>query len=691
MIERLQHVKRYVALSAVLAGLFLMPAPTPAEPKPAKQDPLVARMVCEYLKRGHLNRPAIDDELSRRLFRRFLKDLDPAKLYFLKSDIDEFKKFETELDDQLLEGDLKFAYQVHERFVSRVAERQKLIQELVNAPHDFTVKEYLDTDYDNLPYAGSADELRERWRTRIKYDLLQHKIGEKPLPDDEAKKKVLARYDSALKRWKQFDGSDLLELYLTALTTSVDPHSTYMSPITLDDFEIAMRLNLDGIGALLRSEEGTTTISEIVPGGAAAKDGHLKPKDKIIAVAQGDGKFVDAVDMKLQDVVKMIRGPRGTKVQLKVIPVGKVEPYVLELTRQKIELKSQEARGDVVEQGKKPNGKPYLIGVIDLPSFYAEMGTGRGKADAKSATEDVRKILKEFEEKNVDGVVLDLRRNGGGSLYEARALTGLFIDKGPVVQVRSGAVRSGTNPVRQLDDPERGVVYGGPLIVLTSRFSASASEILAGALQDYGRALIVGDSTTYGKGTVQTVIDLGGQIDAGDTPPKLGALKLTIQQFYRVNGDSTQEHGVASDVVLPSLTEALAGGEKEQEFALSFDKVEAVKHEHLDHVPADVKAVVQERSAKRVKESADFNKLVKDVELFNERKARKKVPLNEQELRDQSKKDDADKIDQKVKELTPDDPPSSETAFKFKRNFINNEVLQIMEDYLQGKKLVAGR
>jgi carboxyl-terminal processing protease len=663
-----------------------MPAPTPAEPKQSKQDPLVARMVCEFLKRGHLNRPEIGDDVSRRLFRRFLKDLDPAKLYFLKSDIDEFKKSETELDDQLLEGDLKFAYKVYDRFITRMTERQKTIQELVNAKHDFEAKEYLDTDYDNRDWAGSADELGERWRARIKFDLLQQRVAEKPLPEDEAKKKVLSRYESTLKRWKQFDNSDLMELYLTALTTSIDPHSTYMSPTTLDDFEIAMRLNLDGIGAVLRSEDGVTTVNEVVPGGAAAKEGHLKPKDKIVGVAQGDSKFVDAVDMKLTDVVKMIRGARGTKVQLKVIPVGKIEPYVLELTRQKIELKSQEARGDIVEQGKKPSGKPYLVGVIDLPSFYAEMGAGRaGKADAKSATEDVRKILKEFEAKGVDGVVLDLRRNGGGSLYEARALTGLFIDQGPVVQVKNSQGR-----VQHQDDPEAGVVYGGPLVVLTSRFSASASEILAGAMQDYGRALIVGDSTTFGKGTVQTVIDLGGQLQS-DPPQKLGALKLTIQQFYRVNGDSTQEHGVAADVILPSLTEHLAGGEKEQEFALAFDHVKPTAHEHLDLVQADVKKTIQERSAKRVKDSADFQKLSKDIDLFNERKARKKVPLNEKELREQMHKEDAEKIDQKVEELSPKEPPSSEAAFKFKRNFINNEVLQIMEDYLQGKKLVAGR
>jgi len=475
------------------------------------------------------------------------------------------------------------------------------------------------------------------------------------------------------------DNADLLEIYLTDLTTSIDPHSTYMSPTTLDDFEIAMRLNLDGIGAVLRSENGETVVVEVVPGGAAGKDGRLKPNDKIVGVAQGDGKFVDALDMKLQEVVKMIRGKRETKVELKVVPVGKIEPIVIELTRQKIELKSQEARGEVVEQGKKADGKPYLVGVIDLPSFYAD-----GKA-TKSATEDVRRLLKDFESKNVDGVVLDLRHNGGGLLTEAVSLTGLFIDQGPIVQVKGSA-----GGVKHRDDPEKGTVYAGPLMVLTSRFSASASEILAGALQDYGRALVVGDTSTYGKGTVQTVIDLGDQI--GGTPPaKLGALKLTIQQFYRVNGDSTQARGVLSDVVLPTLTEHLGEGEKQQENALAFDKVKPIDHDNLSLITPELKTLLQKRSAERIKGSNDFTKLAKDIESFKERKARKKVSLNEKELREQLKKEDAEKLDQKEKELTPPETPSSDVAYKFKKNYMNDEVLQIMEDFIQGKKLLASR
>lgn len=682
MTVRKSQTQRTLALLAALLGLLLLPMRAPAEPVAGRQDRLVIQMVCEFLHRGHLVKPEINDEISKRLFQRFLKDLDPSKLYFLKSDVEDFKKLEGGLADSLLRGDMTFAYKVYERFVTRVGERMKLIEELVNAPHDFTVKEYLSTDFDKMDYAADEGELGERWRKRIKFDLLLPRLGKKPVSEAEAKKQVLTRYKSLLKRWKQLDNYELMELYLSDLTTSVDPHSTYMSPATLDDFDIAMRLHLDGIGALLRSENGQTIVAEVIPGGAAAADGRLKANDKIIGVAQGDGKFVDVIDMKLREVVKLIRGRRGTKVELKIVPAEKIEPVVYGLTRQNIELKDQEARSEIVEQGKKADGTPYRIGVIDLPSFYADMKLGPGAG--KSATEDVRKLLKEFNAKGVDGVVLDLRRNGGGALTEALSLTGLFIDHGPVVQVKGPEGR-----VQHRDDPERGTVYSGPLIVLASRLSASASEILAGALQDYGRALIVGDTTTHGKGTVQMVIDVGNQLQA-DPTPKLGALKLTIQQFYRVNGDSTQNRGVASDVVLPSLTEVLATGEKDLEHALPFDHVKPADHEELGLVPADVKDALKARSAERIKKSADFTKLLKDIEQVKERKERKAVPLNEKELREQFSKEDAEKADQKDDGL-PKEPPSDGSPYKFQRNTTNNEVLQIMQDFLQGKKLLTAR
>jgi carboxyl-terminal processing protease len=682
MMKGYLRLQRLSLALVVAAAILLVAAPALAEPKPEKQDATIALFICNLLNKHHLNTPEIGDDISKKLFHRFLKDIDPAKLYFLKTDVDEFKKQETDLDDQLLKGDVSFAYQVYAKYMERLAERQKLIAELVEVKHDFTVKEYLDTDYDKIDYVSTDDELKERWRKRIKFDLLLQRIGDKPVPEAEAKKKILDRYQGQLKRWKQVDNADLLELYLTDLTTCVDPHSTYMSPATLDDFEIAMRLNLDGIGAMLRSENGQTTIVEVVPGGAAAEDGRLKPNDKIVAVAQGDGEFVDIVDMKLREAVKLIRGKRGTKVQLKVVPAGKIDAVVLELTRRKIEMKNQEARGEIVEQGKKADGSPYRVGVIDLPSFYAEMGFSRERGpEPKSATEDVRKLLKEFESKKVDGVILDLRQNGGGSLTEALALTGLFIDEGPIVQVRSS-----DGHVQGKNDPEKGVVYGGPLMVLCSRFSASASEILAGALQDYGRAVIVGDTATHGKGTVQTVIDLGSQLRR-EPPPKLGALKLTIQQFYRVNGDSTQVRGVLSDVVIPALSEYLATDEKELDFALAFDHIKSADHANLQMVSTDVVKKLKDRSTERIKASPDFTKLAKEIEQFKVRKGRKSLPLNEKELRAEFSDEEVKKLDMKD-EPAPENPMEG-AVYKFKRNFTNNEVLSIMEDFISAEGLLA--
>ena len=677
--QRLSRAQRGVAVLAALAGLLVLSSRLAADVSAGKQDGLVVRLVCDFLQRGHLSRPEINDNLSRRLFQRFFKELDPTKMYFLRSDVDEFRKQETELDDMLLRGDMSFAYKVHQRFLARVAERLKLVGELVNAPHDFTVKEYLETDYDNLDYARTDAELRERWRKRVKFDLLFHRLGTKPVPEAEARDKVLKRYQSVLKRWRQVDNYDLMELYLSALTSCADPHSSYMSPTTVDDFDIAMRLHLQGIGAVLRSENGETVVVEVVPGGAAAADGRLKPKDKIVAVAQADGQFLDVGDMKLTEVVKLIRGSKGSKVYLKVVSAEQIEPHVIALTRQTIQLKDQAARSEIVEQGKKPDGQPYRIGVIDLPSFYAD--TKGGPGENRSATEDVRRILMAFKAQGVDGVILDLRRNGGGALSEALSLTGLFIDQGPVVQVKGSNGR-----VERYDDPERGTVYGGPLMVLVSKLSASASEILAGALQDYGRALVVGDSATHGKGTVQMVIDLGSRLQA-EPPPKLGALKLTIQQFYRVNGDSTQNRGVASDVVLPSLTDHLGTGEKELDNALAFDRVRAADHPNLGMVPEELKAVLRARSAQRVKESKEFVRLNKEIELLEARRARKAIPLNEKELKEQFSQEEAEKADQKASGLLPPEQSADKGPYKLQRNFMNNEVLNIMEDFLHGKQL----
>lgn len=676
MAQRFLHSPYRTALGAIVA-LLLVPFCASAQPTPGKDDRLVAQMVCEFLQEGHVTRPMLGDEISKRLFRRFLKDLDPGKVYFLKSDIDEFKKQETELAGMLLKGDVSFAYKVYERFLERVGQRLKLIDELADTKFDFTVKEYLDTDTAKMDYPASDKELAERWRKRIKFDLLRERLGTKPLPEAEARKKVRDRYHSFARRMKQLDNYDLLEVYLSSLAASLDPHGAYMSPNTLDDFEISMRLSLQGIGAVLREENGQTIVVEVVPGGAASKDGRLKPNDKIIAVAQGDGQYVDVVDMRLRDAVKLIRGAKGTKVELKVVPAGKLEPVVYSMTRQQVEIKSQAARYEIVEQGKKPDGKPYRFGVIDLPSFYDSRGKDTGAVT--SASKDVERILKELTARGVDGVILDLRSNPGGLLREAVALAGLFIDQGPVVQVKDPG-----EGIKRLDDPVKGIAYDGPLMVLVNRSSASASEIVAATLQDYGRALIVGDSATHGKGTVQAVIDLGEQLRKA-RPGKLGALRLTMQQFYRVNGDSTQNRGVLSDIVLPSLSEYLSTPEKDMEHALAFDRVKAVDHQTFNMVPAELKAVWKARSAQRVQASKEFAKLAKDIERVKGLRDRKQIPLSEAELKAQMSKEEADDADP---EAAPKEPKTDDGVYKFPRNFTSTEILKIMEDVVQGKKLL---
>ncbi|HYT89394.1 MAG TPA: carboxy terminal-processing peptidase [Gemmataceae bacterium] len=666
-------------LLGALVGLLLFPFCLAAEPVQGKNDPLVAQAVCDFLQQGHVTRPTIDSKISKRLFQRFLKELDPNKVYLQKSDIEEFKKQETELGGMLLKGDLSFAYKVYKRFGERIDERLKLIDNLIDTKHDFTVKEYLETDPAKLDYAANAEELRERWRKRIKFDLLRERLGTKPLSEAEAKQKVRDRYRGFARRLKQLDNYDLMEVYLSALGASLDPHGAYLSPNTLDDFEVSMRLRLEGIGAVLRDENGTPLVVEIVPGGAASKDGRLKPNDKIIAVAQGDSKFVDVVDMRLRDAVKLIRGAKGTKVELKIVPAGKIEPVVYALVRQQVEIKSQAARSEILEQGQKPGGKPYRVGVIDLPSFYAA-APGKEAGEIKSASEDVRRILKELKAQGVDGVILDLRNNPGGYLGEAIALAGLFIEEGPIVQVKDPVAG-----VRRYNDPDKSVVYSGPLMVLVSRSSASASEIVAAAMQDYGRAIVVGDSATHGKGTVQAVIDVAAQLPQLKVA-KLGALRLTIQQFYRVNGDSTQNRGVLSDIVLPSLTEYLSTPEKDLEYALAFDRVKPAPHQSVGAVSAELTEVLKARSAKRIGASKDFVKLTKDIERVKSLRDRKQMPLNEQELKEEMARDEADAA-------KTEQPPEAGTdkAYKFPRNFTSNEILKIMEDLVQGKKLLPAQ
>jgi carboxyl-terminal processing protease len=635
------------------------------------------------MQEGHVSRYRVDDEISRRMFRTFLMErfrgLDPTKVYFTAGDIEEFRRHETTLDDEILKGDVSFAYEVLERFRLRMRERMSLVEEFVHAPHDFTMDEYISTDYDNIDFARTADEVRERWRKKVKFDLLQQRLEKKPLPEAEQKERILKRYRSLADAWTRTDSDEVLELYLNALTTSFDPHSDYMSPSTLEDFNIQMRLSLDGIGARLRWEDGYTIVAEILPGGAADLDGRLQVEDKVSGVVEHG---VDVVDMKLKDVVKKIRGRRDTPVLLRVIPAGKTEPVDYRLIRAKIELKNQEAWGQVIEHGKKADGTPYRTGYINLPSFYLDIvAASNDEADAKRCSEDVKKILLDMQKsgKGVDSVMLDLRMNGGGALSEAIALTGLFIDQGPVVKVKGRTAREELH-----EDHDRGIAYSGPLMVLVNKLSASASEIFAGAIQDYRRGLVVGDSSTHGKGTVQTVVDVSGRSRGliASREPNVGALKLTIQQFYRVNGDSTQNRGVVADIVLPALSDYV-DGEADLPQALPFDRVTAVPHTDYSANNSELIKQLADLSQKRRAESTDFQKALEDIARWNDIKQRKSISLNEEVRREEKQR--TDKAEEAA--IDPDDLPSADRKKKnkqeFDRNYYNDELLSIMEDFLR--------
>jgi carboxyl-terminal processing protease len=446
-----------------------------------------------------------------------------------------------------------------------------------------------------------------------------------------------------------------------------------------------MGLNLDGIGAQLQMLDGYTVLNKLIPGGAAEKSGQLKAEDRIVSVGQGDtGEMVDVVEMKLNDVVDKIRGKAGTVVRLGIIPAAGGDTKIVRIVRAKIELKDSEARGVIFEEGKKSDGSPFKIGVIDLPSFYMDMEAAReNAADFKSSTRDVKKLLDDFKAKGVDVVMLDLRRNGGGSLTEAINLTGLFIDDGPVVQVKDPFGR-----VQEYDDLDSGMYWKGPLVVLTSKFSASASEILAGAIQDYHRGLIVGDSTTHGKGTVQSLLDLGEQLFRIGDPPNLGALKLTMQQFYRPNGESTQRRGVLADVTLPSITDHMDVSEADLDHALAFDKIPTSKFDNFDQVNPPLVNRLKEASAARRANSDDFKKLLTNIDKYVEQKSKKEIPLNEKKFLARRAELDSEKEEEQKFEQQAN---SSDKVVE--RDFYFNECISITLDYLKslGKDKVAAR
>lgn len=609
---------------------------------PAPLSPSIAQMVARMLERNHYNRHPIDDAASREALKQYLDSYDYNHMILEKADVDAFQLlYADKLDDRIKHGDTQPAFDIFNKFLARLEERVALVKKLAEDKQDFALEESFIPDRHELPWPASPREGDDLWRLRVKHELLQERLNKTKA--EEQVKTVVQRYERLLRSYKEFDSNDVLQTFLTALAHTFDPHTDYMAPPQMDNFNISMRLSLVGIGAVLRSEDGYAKIVSLVPGGPADVDKRLKPNDRIEAVGQGDEPLSDVVGMKLDRLVQQIRGEKGTKVRLRVLPADALDPATrleVALIRDEIKLTDQEAKGAVIE--KTVDGKTIKLGLIDLPSFYADM---QGSSDSKSTTRDVSRLMSHLKKEGVDGLVLDLRSNGGGSLSEAITLTGLFFKEGPVVQVKDNHGES-----RILRDTDPGSFYDGPLVVMTSRASASASEILAAALQDYRRAVIVGDKSTFGKGTVQSMQELSRYMPVSFSNAKTGALKITIQKFYRISGGSTQNRGVVPDVRLPSVSDYVDIAESSMPNALPYDESEPVEFQRSDEVTAAL-APIQRASVARVAASPEFAYIREDIERYKRRQAEKTISLNEKS-RLAEKANDAARIEARKKERT---------------------------------------
>lgn len=654
---------------SLLLGGSLLLAASPAPIRAADPDAgQIAVSVAKALEQLHYTRHPLDNQYSDRILHTYLETLDYNKLFFTQKDVADFEqKYDTELDDDIWLGDVSPGYVIYDTYLKRVTDRVAKIKDLLqNEKFDFTGHGSVEISRQKSAWPKDDAEADALWHDRIENELLTESLNTHPPKADapadggpakdskEATKEdakpaekpeaiIAKRYDRLLRSLHEQTKDDQAKFFINTLAQVYDPHSEYMSPSELKNFGIEMKLSLVGIGAMLRSEDGYAKIVELIPGGPAAMQGELKIDDRVAQVAQGSGPFVDVVDMKLDKVVDMIRGKENTVVRLQIIPAGQTDASkrkIISITRAEVKLTEREARAEIIEQ-KDEHGQTERLGWITLPSFYADMSpTSTGSTPPKSTTRDMEALLKRLNKENISGLVIDLRRNGGGSLEEAISLTGLFIKKGPVVQSKDY-----NKQMQVLSDKDPSIAYSGPLIVLTSHISASASEIFAGALQDYGRAVIVGDKNTFGKGTVQMVLEVGRFMSPfGFKAADAGALKLTIQKFYRPSGASTQLKGVESDVVLPSRYAHLDVGEASLKYPLPYDEVKPADYEKWPGTPADL-ADLRLRSDQRVKNDPEFRYLQEDIAKMDERIADNKLSLNQAE-REAEAKADKDRADQ---------------------------------------------
>ena len=598
---------------------------TPFTPlEPTREEAITTQQIMSNLLRGHYERKRLNNDLSSEVLNTLLDDLDGTHSYFLASDIEEFEQFRNHLDEALSRGDMKPAFYIYNRFQQRVSERLSfMLNELEKKAkdYDFKSKEVLELDREETPWASTRAELDQLWRKRLKNSMLNLRLAGKE--DEDILELLTKRYQNQLNRVHQSRPVDAYQTFMNAVTRTFDPHTQYFSPRNSENFNINMSLSLQGIGAVLQTEDEHTKVVRLVPGGPASKAGNLEPEDKIIGVAQGDEEMVDVIGWRLDEVVDLIRGPKSSTVRLEILSgaVATAEPKTIAIVRDEVKLEEQSAQKEVIEiQDGKDTRR---IGVIDIPTFYIDFeGRMNNLPDYRSTTRDVRRLVNELLDEKIDGLIIDLRSNGGGSLEEAINLTGLFIPTGPVVQVRGAR---GDVDVLRDRDPE--VLYAGPMTVLVNRLSASASEIFAGAIQDYGRGLVIGGQT-FGKGTVQSL-----------RPLTEGQLKITQAKFYRVSGDSTQNQGVIPDIMFPSLFDKDKIGESALEKALPWDTIKPARETKSNPVRSKLSRL-KELHEERINDNPDFIFVREQKALVSEMRDKTQVSLNEEERKAEREEND---------------------------------------------------
>ncbi|MBC8051535.1 MAG: carboxy terminal-processing peptidase [Sphingobacteriaceae bacterium] len=709
---------------------------------PEPQQQIVAKELVKAIEMLHYKRIKINDSLSSVIFDKYINSLDPSRNYFLSSDVKSFEKFRKSLDNQLREGDLSSFFLIFNTFQKRYQDRITYSIAQISKAYDFSKSEEYVYNREKLPWLNSIEEANQLWSKRIKYDLLNLRIasggstsgiqpikikGEDPRRNGAEAAKSTAdtaaaknrdvlkkRYQNLLSQAQKTNGQDAFQIMMDAFTQSVDPHTNYLVPTKAQEFNEEMARSFTGIGATLQLENEVVKVASVVPGGPAFKAKTLNAGDRIIAVAQGNDEFIDVIGWRLDNTVQKIKGPKGTTVRLKIIPAGQElssQPKVISIVRDKVILEEQSAKKTI--KTVVSEGKTYKIGVIDVPGFYLDFRAYQsGDPDYKSTTRDVRRIIDTLKQQNVDGIVIDLRTNGGGSLIEAIELTGLFIKTGPVVQVKD-LRRTEVN-----QDDDEAIAWTGPMGVMIDRFSASASEIFAAAIQDYGRGVIMG-TQTYGKGTVQQAIDMskfvstldeiilkaksasasnsntkdgtkvtigGNSSDTGT--PKFGQINLTIAKFYRINGSSTQHKGVIPDIEFPMIYPAEKYGESSEPAALPFDMIKPAPFSPVANL-ASVKSQLAKQHQQRMKTSTEYKYLLEDIQQFKKREAENSVTLNEAQLKKERDEQEAVNLARTNQRRALQGLPAlkkGEVAPKQDNDFIQDESLKVMADFIQLKE-----